>query len=57
MTSASGSDLRIRRGAARERDPWAAARELHAAVGAPDAVLTIVFCSSEYERDEVPKKR
>ncbi len=50
MISASASDLRIRRGASQERDPWAAARELHAAIGAPDAVLTIVFCSPDYDR-------
>jgi hypothetical protein len=41
--------LDVRRGASQSADPATAVRELHDAIGNPDAALVLVFCSVAYD--------
>jgi hypothetical protein len=43
--------LNAKRGASLATDPAAAVRELHEAIGSPDAALVLVFCSADYDRE------
>ena len=45
--------VHARSGASTATDPRVAARELHAAIGTPDAAITIFYCSPAYNLDEL----
>lgn len=47
MTTTDALD--VRRGASQSADPATAVRELHEAIGNPDAALVLVFCSATYD--------
>lgn len=48
--------LDVRRGASQAADPAVAVRELHEAIGNPEAGLVLVFCSAEYDRDALERE-
>lgn len=43
----------VRKGVSFAQDPWVAARELAALIRDPDAALTLFFCSSQYDLDQL----
>lgn len=51
--SSDPGDLTILKGASTSRDPAVAAAELYDAIYHPDAALTIIYCSPEYDLDRL----